>query len=89
MACYIITFEVADDAPRVALRAALESYGGYCPIHANAWAIMTQSTANQIRDKLKLLIGQEDCLFVVRSGTEAAWSSSYGPKHREWLKKNL
>ena len=89
MRCYIVTLEVADAAVRNKVREHLKTYGGYCPVHKHCWAITTDQEAAQIRDGLTPLLGPKDRLFVVRSGTAAAWWHSYGAKHNEWLKKNL
>lgn len=89
MACYVVTFEVNNVLKRNALKEGLKSYGSYCPIHDNAWAIITPNTAAQIRDHLTPFIDPTDRLFVVRSGSEAAWSNAYGEQHSDWLKKNL
>lgn len=89
MKCYIVTFDVADVDVRTKVRERLKGYGRFCPVHRHCWAIMSDQKAIQIRDHLTELLGPEDRLFVVRSGTEAAWRNSYGPKNNEWLKKNL
>ena len=89
MKCYIVTVEVADAAVREKVRERLKSYGRYCPVHKYCWAVVADQKAVQIRDHLAELLGPEDRIFVVRSGTEAAWRNSYGPKHNEWLKKFL
>jgi hypothetical protein len=49
---------------------------------------VTEKTAVQLRDYLS----QDNSgarIFVVRSGTEAAWINTYGDKNSEWLKKYL
>lgn len=86
---YIVCFEVASSDKRNALTAALKAYGFYCPINGSAWAVKTEESAVAIRDKLSLAIGASDRIFVIRSGTEAAWRNSYGPKNDEWLKEHL
>ena len=89
MKCYIVTFDAADVAVRKNVRERLKTYGLWCPMHKHCWAIMSDQNAVQIRDHLTELLGPDDRLFVVRSGTEAAWQHSYGPKNNEWLKKYL
>lgn len=69
--------------------ALLKAYRKFCPIHRHCWAIVTDESAKQIRDSVKALLAPKDRLFVVRSGTEAAWRNSYGPTNNEWLKKYL
>lgn len=87
--CYVITFEVGTESARLKLRDRLKGYGTHCPIHKNCWAIMTEQSAPQIREYLSQALSPQDRLFIVRSGTEAAWRNSYGDKNNAWLKKNL
>ena len=89
MACYIISVELKDSNEFQSLREELMSYGGYCPINNNCWAIITEKTAVQIREHLSKAIDPGSKLFVIRSGVEGAWRNSYGKDHDEWLKKNL
>lgn len=89
MTCYVVTFEVASEATRQKVHAQLKSYGAYCPVHAACWAIVTDQSAVSVRDKVMTVLEASDRVFVVRSGTEAAWSGTYGAENSEWLKKNL
>jgi hypothetical protein len=89
MPAYIVSFELKDDSRRESLLNGLKSYGGYCPINENCWAISTTKSAVQIRDHLTGLLGSGDRIFVIRSGTEAAWRKSYGQKNDDWLKEYL
>ncbi|OGO79787.1 MAG: hypothetical protein A2Y21_12005 [Clostridiales bacterium GWC2_40_7] len=89
MSCYIVLFEVQEASRLSALTDALKSYSSYCPVTAHAWAVITETGAKEVRDKLLPLVGRKDQIFVIRSGTEGAWLNAYGPKHSEWLKKNL
>ncbi len=50
---------------------------------------MTDQKAPEIRDYLKEALEDEDRIFVLRSGTEAAWRKALSQKHTDWLKKNL
>ncbi len=88
MSTYIVTFEVASNY-ETAFQEAMKSYGFYCPINSTCWAIKTEQTAVQVHDKLKAVVGASDMVFVIRSGTAAAWTNSYGPKNDEWLKEHL
>lgn len=89
MQCYIVTFQIDTEETINKVKELLKSYGYYCPIHNNCWAIKTEENAIQIRDKIQALLSINDRLFVIRSGTEAAWYNSYGEKHSKWLKENL
>ena len=87
--CYIVSFQIPVRARRDQLRALLKTYGGYCPINNTCWAITTEKRASEVRDHLKTALASGDRLFVVRSGTEAAWRNAISERHSEWLKKNL
>lgn len=86
---YIITFEVNDKDRRSLLKEKIRTFGSYCPIHNNAWAIRTEKKARDVRDFLTPFLTKEDRIFVIRTGTEAAWKNPYGSAHSEWLKKYL
>ncbi len=87
--CYIVCFQIADKSNLETFKGLLKSTGFFCPITETAWAIKTEKKAAETRDWLSSLIGPNDRLFVVRSGTEAAWKNSFGEKHSKWLKDNL
>lgn len=89
MNCYIVSFQAKQRSTRDALRERMRSFGAYCPINATCWALMSDKKATEIRDDLKAPLEKGDRIFVIRSGTEAAWRSAISPKHSEWLKKNL
>ena len=89
MSTYIVTFEISDDKVLTALTDKLKTFGGYCPSHKNAWAISTDKKAIDIRDALTSIIKPNDRVFVIRSGTEAAWWNSYGQNNNDWLIKYL
>jgi hypothetical protein len=87
MACYIVAFEPVGLAATT-IRQRLQTLDSYCPIHSYCWAVLTTMNAVQLRDFLSEGIPTSK-IFVVRSGTEAAWINAYGEKNNEWLKKNL
>ncbi len=87
--CYIVIFEVSNPTVLAALKDALKSFRSYCPLTKLSWAITTNKRAKEVRDQLAAVIGPADRLFVVRSGTEAAWRNPFGPKNSDWLRKNL
>lgn len=85
--CYIITYDKVD-GQYDELFIAIKSYGFWAKINKSTWAIVTASSASQIRDHLTtFLTNPNDRLFVLRSGTEAAWKNT--ECNPEWLKKNL
>lgn len=89
MTCYIVTFSVKTEAAKTKIKDRLKVYGYYCPIHDNCWAIKTDDKAMQILEAVRAVMDPSESLFVIRSGTEAAWVNSYGEKHTNWLKENL
>lgn len=89
MTCYIVTFEVSDPSRKAQLKEKLKSYGVYCPIHDNCWAIVTEQAAVQVRDFADTALNSNDRIFIIRSGSEAAWRNTYGEKNSEWLKERL
>lgn len=89
MSTYIISFDIIDATKKAAFKEKMKSYGTYCPINANCWAIVTDKKATEIRDFLKTGLVNPDRIFVIRSGTEAAWTNAFADANSEWLKKRL
>jgi hypothetical protein len=89
MTCYIVTFEVKREETRTKVRGLLKTFSGYCPINRTCWAILADGKASDIRDAITDVLESGDRVFVIRSGTEAAWRNAYGEKNNAWLKKNL
>ena len=86
---YIVTFSVNSEESRNKVREELKKYSSYCPIHKYCWAVETDEKSTTIRDKIKAVLQPEESVFVIRSGTEAAWYNSYGEKNNNWLKEKL
>ena len=89
MTTYVITFEVTDVSRKNDLKEKLKQYAAYCPIHDNCWAIISDQSPSQIRDFLDETLLASDRIFVIRSGTYAAWRNTYGEENSEWLKEKL
>ena len=89
MTTYIVTFEVNDDFKKNQIKEKLKQYSGYCPIHDNCWAIISDQSAVQIRDFLSKNLPASERIFVIRSGIEAARANPYSTKNNEWLKERL
>lgn len=89
MACFIVTYEIADKKRRQQFEERLKEYGVYCPIHENAWAIISNQKSYDIITHLMQFIITSDRLFVIRSGTDGAWYNLYGEAHADWLKQRL
>ena len=86
---YIVTFNVTSEDSRNRVREVLKNFSSYCPIHRYCWAVDTDENAVTIRDKIKAVLQSDESVFVIRSGTEAAWFNSYGEKNNKWLKEKL
>lgn len=86
---YIVTFNVTSEDSRNCVREVLKNFSSYYPIHRYCWAVDTDENAVTIRDKIKAVLQSDESVFVIRSGTEAAWFNSYGEKNNKWLKEKL
>ena len=89
MSTYLVTFEINDFERKIKLKEQMKLFNGYCPIHDNAWAIITEKKSAEIREMLSINLITTDRIFIIRSGTEAAWLNAYGLTNSEWLKKHL
>lgn len=89
MTTYIVTFEVNDITRKSKVYEKLKEFRYYCPIHENAWAIQTDKKSTDIRNSISMVMTGNDRIFVIRTGTEAAWLNAYSNEHTEWLKKYL
>ncbi len=90
MTTYIITFDIKDKSRLNKIKNHLrDKKSAVCPIHENAYAIRDEKKSSEIRDELMQFMVAEDRLFVIRTGTEAAWKNSYGEDNDNWLKKYL
>ncbi len=89
MTTYIVTFQILNPVRRKKIKEHLKTYSSYCPIHQNAWAILTDKKSTDIRNSIIKLVDEADRIFIIRSGTESAWYNIYGKLNTEWLQKNL
>lgn len=85
--CYIINYDLRKQKDYESLYAAIRSYGTYVRILKSCWAIVTTKSAKEVRDHLGQYMDSDDGLFVVKSGTEAAWRNV--ECSNDWLKTNL
>ncbi len=89
MTCYIVTFEANSEQSRQRIVERLKTFSTYCPITKYCWAILTDKNSVGIRDYIREIMDAGERIFVIRSGTEAAWLNAFGKKNSEWLKRNL
>ncbi len=88
MTCYIISYDLrAPNRDYDSLYTAIKQYSRWARINESVWAVVTDSSAMQIRDNLKSQMDGNDRLFVIKSGVEAAWSNAICKN--QWLKENL
>lgn len=87
MNCYIISYDKAGDGSYEELHAAIKEFGTWAHVTESTWAVKTEWKAEEIRDDLAQYLPKGSRLFVVRSGTAAAWRNVIC--RNEWLKKNL
>jgi hypothetical protein len=89
MPCYIVAFQIRREEALKRVVAALEGFDRQCQINATCWAVVTDGKAAALRDHLKQFVESGDRIFVIRSGTAAAWMNAISKQHTEWLKENL
>jgi hypothetical protein len=87
MNCYIISCDMAEGGDYDALFDAIKSYRIWAHITESTWAVVTDDDHKEIRDNLEQYLPKGSRLFVVKSGTAAAWRNVIC--RNEWLKKNL
>jgi len=87
MACYIINYDLRKVKNYDDLINAIKSYDKWAKVLKSCWAVGTTKTAVEIRDHLQTHMDEDDGLFVVKSGAEAAWRRV--ECKNEWLKDNL
>ena len=87
MTCYIISYDMTKGGTYEELHRAIKDFGIWAHITESTWAVVTDWEAKEIRDDLDQYLPKGSRLFVVRSGTEAAWQNVICKN--VWLKKNL
>ena len=88
MTAYIVTFEVSDPTIKDNLTEKLKQFEGYCPIHAHCWVVLSNQEPADIYDFVTKGLGVSDKIFIIRSGTKAAWYT-LGDPYDTWLKERL
>lgn len=84
---FIISFEVPTGTDLTEFYEALKSYGTWARVTEHTWAIVTEERAKEVRDYLIDFLPTNSRLFVIKSGSVAAWRNLICST--EWLKKNL
>ena len=84
--CYIVSYDVAG-GENYKIIEALKAYGAWAHVTESTWAVVTTKTHKVVRDELNALLPEGSRLFIVRSGSVAAWRNVMCKN--EWLKRNL
>ncbi len=87
MVCYIISYDLISKRDYEKLYEAIKSYANWARINDSVWAVISDESAETIRDKFLKHIDSDDRLFVIKSGLEAAWRNARCSN--KWLKDNL
>lgn len=88
MTTYIIIFEVNDINRKNSLEDKLQQFIDYHLIYGNCWAIVSDKEPIDIYNYLSTELTPPDRIFIVRSGTAAAWNT-FGNETDQWLKERL
>lgn len=88
MPTYLISYDKNRGDDYSELYEAIESYGNYWHHLDSTWIIVTQSTAEVIRNKLMRYLDENDKLFVAKLTGEAAWGG-FNERGSNWLKGNI
>lgn len=88
MAVYQISYDLRKQKDYSSLIERIKSYGTWCHPLESTWIVVTNQTAVQVRDYLKVVMDNDDGLLVARLQGEAAW---FGLSHEvaQWIKNNL
>ena len=85
--CYIVSYDLVEGGDYKALHEAIQDYEAWAHITESTWAVVTEDSAQVIRDHLSGHLPNGSRLFVVSSGVEAAWRNV--SCRSEWLKRSL
>jgi hypothetical protein len=61
---YQISYDLNKEKNYDKLYEGIKSYADYCKVLLSMWAISTNQTAQKVHDKLKLLIDNDDHIFI-------------------------
>lgn len=88
---YIVSYDVSkdngSDAVYSSLYDAIKSYGTWAHITESCWAVVSEQSAAEVRDRLLGVLRRTDRVMVVQSAHIAAWHNTIC--RNEWLKENI
>jgi hypothetical protein len=78
MSCYIVYYRFrkeSDSEDFYRLEENIKLYDSYAQILPTSWAVITEKTADEVKDDLKKYIDPIDSIFVIQSGIESMWKN--------------
>lgn len=84
---YLISYDMAEGGDYDELYKAIKAYGAWAHITESLFAVATEQSAKEIRESLQKFFLRGSRLFIVKSGTEAAWRNVICSN--EWLQEKL
>lgn len=85
--CYIISFDLKPNRTYQKFKDAIKSYGTWARITESTFAVVTESSATEVRDYLIQYLNSDDRIFVMKTGGRSAWRHAIADS--DWLKKHL
>lgn len=86
--CFIVSYDLCQPGRKYdELYAVLKSFHNWGRLTESTWAVVSQSTAVEIRDLLMRYIDDNDRLIVIKGGKSAAWNRMLAKN--QWLIDNL
>jgi hypothetical protein len=89
MPTFFITYDLigGDSSDYEELYKAIKAYGTWARVTESTWAVVTDEDASTVRSDLMQHMHEDDRLFVLKSGSAAAWHNVRC--RTAWLKKWL
>jgi hypothetical protein len=87
MGIYCVSYDLIKQKDYPKLFEALKSFSSHSHALGSTWFIKTDKTAEEIRDKLKSFIDEDDKIIVIE--VKKHWASQKMSGNAGWLKKNL
>ncbi len=86
--CYIVSYDLCKPGRDYSLLyRVLQSYPNWGRLTESTWAVISSSSAVQIRDHLMQFMDANDRLVVILSGRSAAWTKLLATN--DWVRNNL
>lgn len=85
--CYFVSYDLPKNSDYAPLIKAIKSYGTWAHITESLWAVVTDTGATAVRDRLGEFVPSGGRLFVAKAASGAAWRNVIC--RNEWLKEHL